>query len=336
MKNFNQFVNEGVRDKMTPKSKDDIKKSLDELAPQDRIQTIYKNQVQNLYTDKELKDIFNQLPKDKKFPIILNFGAGNLYTEDELKPYFKDLSPKEKIGQGTEYNLLWVIKDGVEHLPKRSYNWSTVLNRAIFRDIEIVKYLLDNLTIRPDDLNWAITASDKIDKIDKNQKEIKKLLTDKKKEILLGKENFNDILKHACKVGDYNLAKSAINNGANIEHKQGIYLLYDAIDSNSIEIIKMLLDLGVKTDSQNIYPTPIGKAIKDNNNVEVVKLLVEYGARIEFSNWGLLKDIIDWIKKGGKDEMIKYLMTKNDVVKEKIQEHINELQEETKLFQKYL
>ena len=58
---FNQYINEGIRDKMTPKSEDDIRKSLEKLPPLERITKIYHNNVQDLYTRDEINEILEHI-----------------------------------------------------------------------------------------------------------------------------------------------------------------------------------------------------------------------------------------------------------------------------------
>jgi len=84
MKTFNQFINEGVRDLMKPKSEEDIKKSLDKLTPEYKLHKIYSHKVQHLYTDEEIKKLLNELSLKDKINNIYFYKIQHLYTKEEI------------------------------------------------------------------------------------------------------------------------------------------------------------------------------------------------------------------------------------------------------------
>lgn len=51
---------ESVRDHMTGKSPDDVKKAINELLPDDKLAKIIRYNLQDQYTNKELNDMFNR------------------------------------------------------------------------------------------------------------------------------------------------------------------------------------------------------------------------------------------------------------------------------------
>jgi len=85
MKTFNQFINEGIRDKMLPKSEEDIKKSLDKiLTPESKLHKIYLHNLQHLFTDEEIKKILNELHIEDKIKNIFDYKLQHLFTEEEI------------------------------------------------------------------------------------------------------------------------------------------------------------------------------------------------------------------------------------------------------------
>ena len=94
IKSFNNFVNEGVRDQMTPKSKEDIKSSLGELTAREKLRKASK---MNVYSKEEILKLLDEVPDNdflKKIDTmsienqvlyIREFGLNKLFTEDELK-----------------------------------------------------------------------------------------------------------------------------------------------------------------------------------------------------------------------------------------------------------
>lgn len=83
IKTYNQFINEGIRDKMTPVSHDKLKDLFDKITnPVIRLKKI-------LSTD---------------YPI----------SEDELKEYVDKLSPIDKLMIAVNYDLVWVLKEAIK------------------------------------------------------------------------------------------------------------------------------------------------------------------------------------------------------------------------------
>ena len=59
IKSFDNFMNEGVRDKMTPKSEEDIKTALNKIiATRDKLDYIIENGLEKYLSESELKELF--------------------------------------------------------------------------------------------------------------------------------------------------------------------------------------------------------------------------------------------------------------------------------------
>ena len=72
MKKFNEFVNEGLTDKMKPKSEEEIEKSLDNLSPYEKIEKIFKNKLENLFKKEYIINILNKIPIEQKNKLFIN------------------------------------------------------------------------------------------------------------------------------------------------------------------------------------------------------------------------------------------------------------------------
>jgi len=66
IKQFNEFITEGIRDKMTPKSKEELKIEVDKMPNDMKFHYIEKYDLEDLYTEKELEQFENDAPKVKE------------------------------------------------------------------------------------------------------------------------------------------------------------------------------------------------------------------------------------------------------------------------------
>ena len=121
IKSFNSFVNEGIRDKMTPKSIEDIKSNLEGLTAREKLRKASK---MDIYSKEEILKLLEEIPDydflkkydtlsiENKVSYIREFGLNKLFTEDELKTlllkrikeFFDKSSDKEYLmyGENTE------------------------------------------------------------------------------------------------------------------------------------------------------------------------------------------------------------------------------------------
>jgi len=136
---YGNDLNEGIRDKMLPKSSEEILKGLEGLIPFAKLSKIYDNKVQHLFTDKELRDMFDKLDDSIKMKHVLNtFHVKNLYTEEEIINYLNTLSNNGKISVIINNDLSYDL------LPDE-----LVVNGDLFcSDNKLVTKLPDNLTVK--------------------------------------------------------------------------------------------------------------------------------------------------------------------------------------------
>jgi hypothetical protein len=130
MKTYNQFINEGIRDKMTPRSKEDILKELDKLDSNDKIDHIF-------FYDPN----------------------GEIFNEKDLEKIFRELSPIQKINHGFDKNKDWLITLGIDETIEQDLDPEKVLD-ASFRHkyMKGIKAILDNYKLYGKDTKFIVSC----------------------------------------------------------------------------------------------------------------------------------------------------------------------------------
>lgn len=335
--------NESIKDFLKPKSEEEILKSTASLEPLKKLEVGKRYNYQKLI-DLGKQELLKNTELLKKIKVEQKFYLGRYYdipelskiAEQEVIDDINSSKPIDKIKKGTDYGLLWAVKDGVRDLPNRKYSFKDVLYTATHESqLEIVQYLIDNVTLRIEDINHVLNIgferyaerSDDNGRLEKT-KTIIKLLKNKKLELLKNVTDYNKLLKFGCESNNFEMVKKAIDNGADVNKQYESYL-NTAIHLKNINIVKILIDNGARGGH-------IGPAIK-SNNIEMVKLLQQHGFTIDRDNYyNLESDILDWIKDGTHHEMIKYLITQKPDLKTPIQNKINQLNNLISKNKKYL
>uniref|UniRef100_A0AAU7YKV9 Ankyrin repeat domain-containing protein n=3 Tax=unclassified Wolbachia TaxID=2640676 RepID=A0AAU7YKV9_9RICK len=125
-------------------------------------------------------------------------------------------------------------------------------------------------------------------------------------------KNGNTLLYSAAEIGDLNLVKLLLDNGANIEAKNGEYQatpLHGAVENYRIDVVKLLLNRGANVnaeDKDNWTPLHYGA---DTNSPDIVKVLVDAHANLGAKgNYG--KTPLDIAKDKGHNNIVEYLEKK--------------------------
>ncbi|WP_265023236.1 ankyrin repeat domain-containing protein [Wolbachia endosymbiont (group A) of Epistrophe grossularia] len=125
-------------------------------------------------------------------------------------------------------------------------------------------------------------------------------------------KNGNTLLYSAAEIGDLNLVKLLLDNGANIEAKNGEYQatpLHGAVENYRIDVVKLLLNRGANVnaeDKDNWTPLHYGA---DTNSPDIVKVLVDAHANLGAKgNYG--KTLLDIAKDKGHNNIVEYLEKK--------------------------
>jgi hypothetical protein len=105
---YNDFVNEGVRDKMTPKSKEELKIEVDKLPDDRKLHHIEKYDLEDLYTEEEMEQFENDAPKVKEIGRWFRVTKG----DDDY----------DVLIQGKELGSIIVLEaDGLTNINNRDY-----------------------------------------------------------------------------------------------------------------------------------------------------------------------------------------------------------------------
>ena len=99
-------LNESVRDKMTGKSMDDVKKSIDKMLPNEKLMNIFRYKLEDQYTNQELNDMF-----DRTATMVSDILIGEYDYEDDDNAYQWALSHRVEIMElmGNGYILSDVV-----------------------------------------------------------------------------------------------------------------------------------------------------------------------------------------------------------------------------------
>jgi hypothetical protein len=133
MKKFNEFINEGVRDKMTPKPIKDVLKSLDKLSPYEALATAKKYKIKEAITNclERVKPIEEKLYKD-----IEQYDRSNLI---EFMTFINKWIKK----QGGTYNLDYTFNNLVELIENSSIDDYEDLDENDVIDGEVISIYSD-------------------------------------------------------------------------------------------------------------------------------------------------------------------------------------------------
>jgi hypothetical protein len=132
-------INESIRDKMLPKSEEEVREKLDKLNPIDKIKVIKKYKSEGLYTKEELESIIEDVKKSldgldvhKKYFFLLDNDLDGLYPQEEI------YEMRKKVLE--DYNI--VKEDIIKAMTKLANKFNTKLqinydNKNFDFDVEI-------------------------------------------------------------------------------------------------------------------------------------------------------------------------------------------------------
>ena len=97
MKTYKQFIYEGVRDMMTPKSEEDIEKSLQKLTTRDKVRVIVERDMIDIFGRDRFKKLLLDLPMEIRMDTIINARVRDIYTQQEIKNMINILPIVDKL-----------------------------------------------------------------------------------------------------------------------------------------------------------------------------------------------------------------------------------------------
>lgn len=161
IKKFTLF-NESIRDKMTPKSDEDIKKALNKIKDSEEwLHRIYTNKFNKLYTIEEIKDRVKDIKTDNMINILSEYNLIDKYSDKELTDMLSKLKWDllETIYRNNLEKLLnKTMKDKI-----KSLGGFTVLTSVLLYDLEN-RYTTEELKDLITDLKEPREQLDKISK----------------------------------------------------------------------------------------------------------------------------------------------------------------------------
>jgi ankyrin repeat protein len=248
MKNFNEFINESIRDKMIPKSEEDIKKSLDNMDLYNKIDKVVKYNLLHLYSLDEILDVIDKklknhvsLPYELYTAITTMWLRGDKETRNKLELRFPNEfdsfkkgiiktneSIRDKMIPKSEEDIEKVIKDyspnEILELGYKNKVWNLV-KKAIDKGANV--HLNGDSALRQACINGEL--------------EIVKFLIDNGAELHIYED---DCLVRACYSGNLELVKYLVDKGGDI-HAGGIEkVLRAACSTGQPKIVKYLLEKG--------------------------------------------------------------------------------------------
>ena len=99
IKTYKNFIFEAsVRDSMTPKPEDEVRKSLELLSDRDKLHAIYRNKMEDFFSPEVIKGYVDDIENEEhRIHAILSYKIKNLFSEEELKSLVNKLESKVKV-----------------------------------------------------------------------------------------------------------------------------------------------------------------------------------------------------------------------------------------------
>lgn len=99
IKTYKNFIFEAsVRDSMTPKPEDEVRKSLELLSDRDKLHAIYRNKMVDFFPSDIIKGYVNDIEDEEdRIHTILSYKMKNLFSDEEIKSLVNKLKSKDKV-----------------------------------------------------------------------------------------------------------------------------------------------------------------------------------------------------------------------------------------------
>lgn len=294
-KRLSESVNEGVRDKMTPRYAEDIKKQLSGMSIGKALDVCKKNgiRISDYIPIDRVKMMLDSVPTDKILAFCITNGIelSDHYSVDEIEVLIKHCkNPGEVLFLATENNRVvdvsMLIESGVDLNVSNNAGWNALMLATKNGHKEIVDMLLKNgASVNPKN-NRSFTAL--MIACEDNNTDIVKMLVDNGANVNIGNgEDYHTPLKFACQNGNRDIVKILIENGVSVnprKAKDDRTALMMASDRGYTEIVEMLLKNGA---DPNVCGRNCGTALMGAVRIGamgVVRLLVKYGADVNIGD----------------------------------------------------
>jgi len=276
IKTYNNFINEGIRDKMTPKSPEEINKYLDKILEGDYdtileniIDSTFKNTLGVSYPD----EVYCQILKEIDFN-LLKEHIGDIITSvantDFVRSVINKLRIKIKIEDIERHYFLFDLVYDISNRVGDIYYRDEIFRRLIkLNDLEKTKAIIRKL--------FAYNVSEGIRALmtPKSEDDIKKSL-----EYIT---NPTEMMKMGIEYGQTWLVKKAIDSGVEVGGYVKIYDSYKrechsyleyATSIGNVEIVKILMDNGAEEWGRDVDDSI--RLAQSEWNIDILKILSPY------------------------------------------------------------
>ena len=168
-------LTEGIRDKMTPKSDEEIRKELDKLEGFEKLELITKYNNHRLYTDEEIRKEMDKFGDLQKIKLIKKWNYHRLYTDEEIKKLENSIGKVEITKDGRSYDVTYsfMLNNDLKEITGKLTSYDS--GRATEYEFES-DWFTDKKTEVYYDENWEEIQDEILDKFyeKKNKKNGKK------------------------------------------------------------------------------------------------------------------------------------------------------------------
>lgn len=245
IKSYNNFINEGVRDQMTPKSDKELLKYIKKLNKDRKTKLLYDSVMKKdletarflldtgadievvdcipyahshmMSFHKEIRELVDEYRNKKPINKLKKFFHFNESVKDQMTPkseehlrnMVKDFTPDQELTIACQRGILWLAKEAIEK--GANYNtWTFISDACRYNQLEIVKYLVDEMDVNPSIKNETP-------------------------------------LKNSVINGNTDIAEYLIDKGADVNYEKGLF--YVAWDCMHADMCRLLVKRGFDLQS---------------------------------------------------------------------------------------
>ena len=269
--------------------------------------TLLRRDNLNIYKKDCIDELIDRKNNDGVKPFVLL--KNRELIEGICSNYSKDFIKAGNLLKAAELGNLeivrYLVENGIDINTKDKYN-RTPLYMAIKGDnIEIVKYLINEMGVDASSLDYETLS----DVVDNNNLEMLEFLTKRGAKLTVQNNDGNTLLHKTAENGNFGFFEYLNKRGniRNIANNIKDTLLYMAVMGDNVEIVKYFVDHGADLNVKDeLLGTPLFMAV-ENNNINIVQYLVNNGANINAKDKSSNTPLLIAAKNGNLD-ILKYLI----------------------------
>ena len=292
MKTYNQYINESVRDKMTPKSKEDVLKHFCSLNKDEMEETIYDDCIEFFDGDQDklfkfvktkvgvsnLWKKMKELHKDYKDEDVMVVDALTVMTKEELIKMFTMMinnvsneSVNQYINESVRDKMTPKSEEDIKKSLKSLGPYDKMYKAIEFGILSIVKEIIeDGIDLTKNAGGGTPVGDSFVDNAVRYGKlDILEYLLNNGCDLDDSEDYF---LNLAVVEGHYDVAQFFVEKGATLHEDYGEYHLQLAVEHNNLKLVKLVLDCGEDAFEDDWFNDII---LSDNTNPEIIKLMMK-------------------------------------------------------------